>query len=118
MCQILSKSNRSAYAKFRCGVAPIKLETGRYEGIPVKDRICPLCNLSVEDELHVILECPTYNVIRNQLFQQLSTVYDIYVFSKEHILKIILGSNNDYVVKKSAKACDMILKKRMHVLYK
>jgi hypothetical protein len=24
-------SHRSAYAKFRCGVAPIRLETGRYE---------------------------------------------------------------------------------------
>ena len=27
----MSSSNRSALAKFRCGVAPIRLETGRYE---------------------------------------------------------------------------------------
>ena len=27
---ILPPSNRSAFAKFRCGVAPLRLETGRY----------------------------------------------------------------------------------------
>ena len=46
-------SNRSALAKFRCGVAPIRLETGRYERLDVNDRICPICNIGIEDEMHV-----------------------------------------------------------------
>ena len=33
---ILSRRHRSAYAKFRCGVAPIRLETGRYERLNVE----------------------------------------------------------------------------------
>ena len=28
--------HRSALAKFRCGIAPIRTETGRYEGLPLE----------------------------------------------------------------------------------
>jgi hypothetical protein len=31
---------RSAYAKFRCGVAPLRVETGRYERKAVHERTC------------------------------------------------------------------------------
>ena len=30
---------KSAYGKFRCGVAPLKIETGRYEGILTVNRL-------------------------------------------------------------------------------
>lgn len=32
---VMSYSYRSALAKFRCGIAPIRLETGRYERLSV-----------------------------------------------------------------------------------
>ena len=47
-------------AKFRCGVAPLRIETGRFERLPVEDRRCFNCNGLVEDELHVITVCPLY----------------------------------------------------------
>jgi hypothetical protein len=31
---------RSAYAKLRCGVAPLRVETGRYERKAVHERTC------------------------------------------------------------------------------
>ena len=31
LMQSIPKSHRSALAKFRCGVAPIRIETGRFE---------------------------------------------------------------------------------------
>ena len=39
---IIQKKSRSAYAKFRCDVAPIKLETGRHclNRVPVDQRLC------------------------------------------------------------------------------
>ena len=40
---VSNRKHRSAMAKFRMGVAPIRLETGRYEGLSVEDRLCPLC---------------------------------------------------------------------------
>ena len=58
---ILGKKQRSAIRKCRCGTAPIRLETGRYEGLPVHDRVCPYCLDVIEDEYHVLCECPLYD---------------------------------------------------------
>ena len=46
----LPLKHRSAFAKFRCGVAPIRIETGRYEGLDFNSRTCPLCRNAIEDE--------------------------------------------------------------------
>ncbi len=50
---ILPLSHRSAFAKFRCGVAPLRIETGRYENLDVRDRLCPFCVNNIENETHV-----------------------------------------------------------------
>ena len=46
---------RSAFAKFRAGVAPLRLETGRYENLAVNQRTCFNCRNMVESEHHVLL---------------------------------------------------------------
>ncbi|MCG8033469.1 MAG: reverse transcriptase family protein, partial [Candidatus Thiodiazotropha taylori] len=65
--------HRSALAKFRCGVAPIRIETGRYERLPIESRLCTSCN-TIESEIHVICECPLYDDLRNSLFDQAKRV--------------------------------------------
>ena len=56
-------------AKIRCGVAPIRLETGRYEGLPENERLCPVCSLQeIESEVHVITKCSLYDDLRNDPF--------------------------------------------------
>ena len=55
---VMPKKHRSALAQFRCGTAPIRIETGRYEGIPEGERLCFHCDDSIENEMHVFLECP------------------------------------------------------------
>ena len=65
---IMSPLHHSALAKFHCGVAPLRLETGRYEGLSVSDRICPFCRVHVEDETHVLLNCGKYYPIRKNSF--------------------------------------------------
>jgi hypothetical protein len=45
---------RSAYTKLRCGVALIRLETGRYENLPLDRRFCFNCEGVVEDEKYVL----------------------------------------------------------------
>ena len=61
----LPRAHRRAPAQFRAGVAPLALETGRYPGLPVRERICFHCKSlkreTVEDEKHVILTCLLYN---------------------------------------------------------
>ena len=48
---ILPSTQRSALGKFRCGVVPIRTETGRYASIADNDRLCPFCD-NVESEIH------------------------------------------------------------------
>ncbi len=50
----MNRKHRSALAKYRAGVAPIRLETGRCEGLEVEDRICRICKNEIETEEHVI----------------------------------------------------------------
>ncbi len=66
---IMSKKYRSTFPKFRCGVAPIRIETGKYEGMEEKDRICLLCDHNIiESECHVIMSCPVHNKLHGELF--------------------------------------------------
>ena len=62
---ILPHKHRAAFAKFRCGVAPIMLEIGRYSNLPVENRVCPCCADCVETESHIILHCPLYSDVRS-----------------------------------------------------
>ena len=80
MFKLSYRKKRSAYAKFRCGVAPIKLETGRYglNRVPVDQRLCEDCNV-VEGECHVIMYCILYTDILDQLFTEISEI--LYHFS-------------------------------------
>ena len=64
----LSRNNRSVIAKFRYGVAPLRIETGRFERLPVDQRLCFHCNGLDEDEFHAIAVCPLYQDLRDTLF--------------------------------------------------
>ena len=66
---IMPLRHRSAFAKFRCGVAPLRIETGRYENKPLEERICPFCD-EIENETHVLFNCYLYDDFRNELFRK------------------------------------------------
>ncbi len=55
LIRVFSKTYRLALAKFRCGVAPLHIETGRYRNIPEESRVCFQCANKIENELHVII---------------------------------------------------------------
>ncbi len=50
---ILAKEHWSALKTFRCGVAPIRIETGWYENVYEDNKLCLLCNdNAIENEEH------------------------------------------------------------------
>ena len=91
---IVHKKYRSAYAKFRCGVAPLKIETGRYgvNRVPVEERLCETCN-SVEDEFHVLMKCPLYRDARDICFNSISAVSEVFADLPQESQFIELISN-------------------------
>jgi hypothetical protein len=112
---VLSTKYRGALAKFRSGTAPIRIETGRYEGLPICDRVCFCCDTCVEDELHVILHCPVYEDLRVQLFHEASYVCSNFN-SFSDIDKLCFIMSNNEIVKCSAKTCWLILERRRNFI--
>lgn len=52
----IPKPHRSVLAQFRCGVSPIRIETGRFRGEEVNDRLCIICSVeAIEDEFHFFI---------------------------------------------------------------
>ena len=71
---ILSRGQRSALAKFNCGMAPMKIEIGRYSQTTICERICFNCTKLVEDEIHVLILCRVYQNIRGTLFEKAASL--------------------------------------------
>jgi hypothetical protein len=113
---ILPIRHRTAFAKFRCGVAPLRLETGRYEGLAIEDRLCPFCNM-VETESHVLLNCDIYDDFRNELFHKAVNILPRFnnLTNQEKIEFIF---TNFGMIRISAKTCFNILQRRASLLCK
>ena len=116
---LMPRSHRSALSKFRLGVAPIRIETGRYERLSVSERICFHCKSCVEDELHVLLNCPLYDELRSNFYQSLQVI-GINMDEKSPIsqFNFILNSLDEKLIRMSAKFCCEILTRRRKALYK
>ena len=75
----MKEEYRILITRWRLSCFDLKIETGRYKGIPREDRACPICNV-IEDEEHVIFNCRGYNTIRSQftnLLEENTTIHDI-----------------------------------------
>ena len=117
-CQMfLPFKHRSTLSKFRCGVAPLRLETGRFEGLDVNQRICPICHNSVEDEKHVLLYCPFYLEFTTVLTNKAREVNAYFRNLNENEQLAILFSSTD-MIRTLAKTCYQLLHKRAAFSYK
>ena len=116
---LIPRRHRSAFAKFGCGVTPLRLETGRYENVQVNERLYLLCSdLEIESEAHVLLHYPLYNDIRQVLFQCLTAHHAIFISLNEHKKRsVILGVEDYNALKYCAKTCCDILDRRRTFLY-
>ena len=69
----LQRNDRSILAQFCCGILPIRIETGRFVGERPEERPCKLCDPNVPgDERHFLLECTTYNNLRQYWFPHIN----------------------------------------------
>jgi hypothetical protein len=113
----IPRRHRSALGKFRCGVAPLRVETGRYTGIPVDLRHCVLCNNgSIEDEIHVFIECKAYTNIRNVLFSEANNMIDNF-YNMSAIEKFTILFSEKCFTEILAKTSYQILKERNKNFY-
>ena len=71
------------------------IETGRWEGKEVEERVCKVCKTNqVEDEKHFLIECSGYDAVRQDLYKQLDNEkYDIKTAVGDNIklLNVLIG---------------------------
>lgn len=61
----LTRSRRSLIAQIRFGILPLAIETGRFSGQKLEERLCKYCNSDcTETESHFIFDCELYNELR------------------------------------------------------
>jgi hypothetical protein len=84
----------SIFVKIRIRNSNLNIERGRYIKLPVEKRICPLCNIEPEDEIHFILKCPKLDECRKELFSNISSVVpsfnDMDEFQKLKFIRLLL----------------------------
>ena len=75
---ISNRAHRVCYSKIRISNHRFAIETGRFRKVPRNERWCLFCKKQsdsvVEDEKHILLHCPLYELNRKQLF---SCVYEL-----------------------------------------
>jgi hypothetical protein len=110
----LSRSHRAALARFRAGVPLINVELGRYRNLPLDQRRCVVCN-TIEDECHVLLDCPVYENIRQSLLQ---SIHDFVPSFNEQsrICKMGIILSHKDLIKVTAKACYELMEERKRII--
>ena len=72
----LNDDLRGIITRWRLSNHDLKIETGRYIGIPKIERICDTCGI-LEDEQHVIFVCIRYHEFRQKFAELLTKNYNI-----------------------------------------
>ncbi len=66
----MSDQQRSLNVQLQLGILPIHIETRRFRGTQLDNRICQLCDTQeVEDEIHFVCKCKLYNDLRKTMYR-------------------------------------------------
>ena len=99
MIQLEKIPREEKLVKFRIGCHKLRVETGRYDKIPLDERICPLCSGNkIEDEIHLLLDCQRYSSMRDIFLSKIETkIDDIRKLSHENLISRLINCNDYYV---------------------
>ena len=105
----LSKGEKSYFAQFRCGILPLRVETGRYIGLNANETLCT--SNEIEDELHLLLKCSLYDDLRRTLIAKAVETNDTFLQLSD-IRKLVYMVEKHYVY-----VAKFILNRRKSCLY-
>ena len=113
----LSLSQRSILAQIRCGILPLHIETGRFEGKAEAERLCKFCDTnSVESDTHFLFQCPLYIDHRNTLYDDIGSIYpDFKDMDSNRQLSILM--NDKHCIRKTIRYLQNSYSLRNWILY-
>ena len=105
--------------RFRISSHNLMIEKGRHfrPKIERQERKCPCCRLNVEDECHFLIECPTYNNERNELYTNIresSHHFDDMTNTEKFIF--VMSKEGEVILQKLAKFISISMKLRTDLL--
>ena len=62
---------RKAITKLRCSDHKLKIETGRHYKLKLEERICDVCKIEIETEIHFLTSCPLYGSLRDKYLKNI-----------------------------------------------
>ena len=92
----LSRIQRSLVTKFKCGVFPLRIETGRYKGLDKSKRFCKICNEGfIENEMHFLYGCKGLKHVIDPFMYTMSELVDGWnVLSKLYRTKLLVSGTH------------------------
>ena len=85
---------RIALTKLRLSNHNLAIEKGRHQDLQLYDRTCPFCPEHIENELHFLIKCPTYESLRRRLLDDVEVLCIGFVYPEdENFLFWLLPSN-------------------------
>ena len=94
--------NWKTLVKLRISNHKLNIETGRYNKISRCDRICPVCSLDIEVEIHFLFDCAKYSSIRDDFFNKIANRIPNYKHIPISTLIIQLMNSTDYYLNKQS----------------
>ena len=129
VCNCLSRYKRSLLAQLRCGILPLRLETGRFVNVrddetgrlrklTVNERLCQICNSNnVENEFHFLFHCDKFKSERENFYSLCIANYSNFVYlCDEDKLNILMNEGNNWRILSNYLV--NIWEKRKHIMYK
>ena len=74
LIKIRNTKIRTSLSKFRLSNHKLRIELGRRDGTPREERFCQICHEGVEDEIHFLVKCKQYEVLRQPLINLCSNL--------------------------------------------
>ena len=62
-----SRAKRSLLSQLRLGILPLEIEVGRFRDIDLKNTLCKMCNINIENAYLFLCECSCYQDYRKML---------------------------------------------------
>ena len=96
LTEIKNISLRIEMTKFRLSNHSLMIETGRHKGIPKELRFCPFCHHAVETEVHFILICPIYDLLRTEMMRSINILKPSFAFytNEEKLQYLLCNTDN------------------------
>ena len=108
--------DRVALTKLRLSNHNLSIEKGRHQNLHLYDRTCPFCSEQIENELHFLIKCPTYESLRRRLLDDVEVLCIGFVYPEDENFLFWLLLSNPIISDSTAKYVRLSLELRDFLL--